>query len=570
MNKFLLILFVPLFMIACSGEKVNEKKEWKTMDLLNEVRATQQVDHALNTIDSLEKAGVITPPSSDYWRALVCDAVWRYRLAGYYYKRAFDAYEEPIRDWHGYAEAGYRLACMQENMQNYDEALRTALLLVNKADSLDAAGIVGFPRTTHAFLFNFIADCQLKNGQDEEAKRNSLKAYEVLTGGDTDDKSNRMIMCSDLVNTFLKVGDLDEADRWMNRLEEVHHEFEGETNGNPHLDDLALEYKKCISLLRASILLARGKSAEATIAYESVKDSAMMRHPANLECAVHYLMTAGRYDEAIAFMNRIDTLSPATERPRVTFSVIRDRMIPRFDANMKAGHLDEALAIAKNICQAIDTAMILQNRNDVSELSVIYETQQKDCALEQKEAEMKLHLIIIGGLALMLVVAMIAMWRVFIAKQRLHEKNRQLFDTIRQMERKEDEKQASVMKEKSLSNESASHMLYRRLLELMLNDRPYTDCDLKREDLAQMLGTNYNYVADAIREFNDGQSLGDFLDDWRIRYASELLSDTDEPVGLIIDKSGFQSRSHFNILFREKFKMTPSEYRVIAKEKQCR
>ncbi|MBQ8460978.1 MAG: hypothetical protein IJ543_01005 [Bacteroidales bacterium] len=32
--------------------------------------------------------------------------------------------------------------------------------------------------------------------------------------------------------------------------------------------------------------------------------------------------------------------------------------------------------------------------------------------------------------------------------------------------------------------------------------------------------------------------------------------------------SGFRSRSHFNTLFRDKFKLTPSEYSRVAKEKK--
>lgn len=52
-----------------------------------------------------------------------------------------------------------------------------------------------------------------------------------------------------------------------------------------------------------------------------------------------------------------------------------------------------------------------------------------------------------------------------------------------------------------------------------------------------------------------------------IRYAAQLVATTNDPVGLIVEQSGFSSRSHFNTLFREKFKMTPSEYRNIAKEK---
>jgi AraC-like DNA-binding protein len=90
---------------------------------------------------------------------------------------------------------------------------------------------------------------------------------------------------------------------------------------------------------------------------------------------------------------------------------------------------------------------------------------------------------------------------------------------------------------------------------------------LSRDSLAQMLATNYNAVAAAIRECADGQTIGDFLDDWRIRHAAQLVATTNDPVGLIVEQSGFSSRSHFNTLFREKFKMTPSEYRNIAKEK---
>ena len=101
----------------------------------------------------------------------------------------------------------------------------------------------------------------------------------------------------------------------------------------------------------------------------------------------------------------------------------------------------------------------------------------------------------------------------------------------------------------------------------MKEQQPYTNSDLNRETLAQILGTNYNLLADAIRECTGGMTLSDFLDDWRIRHAAQMLADTDEPVGLVTEASGFASRSHFNTLFREKFKMTPTEYRKVAKEK---
>lgn len=62
------------------------------------------------------------------------------------------------------------------------------------------------------------------------------------------------------------------------------------------------------------------------------------------------------------------------------------------------------------------------------------------------------------------------------------------------------------------------------------------------------------------------QIIGDFIDDWRIRHAAQMLTNTKEPVGIITEMSGVASRSHFNTIFREKSKMTPSEYLNVAKE----
>ena len=100
----------------------------------------------------------------------------------------------------------------------------------------------------------------------------------------------------------------------------------------------------------------------------------------------------------------------------------------------------------------------------------------------------------------------------------------------------------------------------------MQDDKPYTNSKLKREDLAKMLATNYNNVAEAIKECSNGQTLSEFLDGFRLKHAARMLAKLDEPIGLISEMSGFQSRAHFNALFREKYKMTPSEYRNVIQE----
>lgn len=85
----------------------------------------------------------------------------------------------------------------------------------------------------------------------------------------------------------------------------------------------------------------------------------------------------------------------------------------------------------------------------------------------------------------------------------------------------------------------------------MKEQQPYTNSDLNRETLAQILGTNYNLLADAIRECTGGMTHSDFLDDWRIRHAAQMLDDTDEPVGLVRGERFRQPQSLQHPLPRE-------------------
>ena len=562
MKKILLMIAVLGLMTACSQKKEMTEARGEAIELLREVCATKQVDHTLQVIDSLEQAGEMRPPVSDYWRGLVYDMGWRYRLAGYYYQRAFDAYKEPVKDWKGYAQTGYRLACMKNNMQDHDECLRIATRLVAQADSLQQAGSQAFPRSIHAFLISLIASYQ----QPDEANSNCLRAYEVLTGGHESDAVDRIVMCSENVERFTDAGDLDAAEEWLERAEEELSILRQQMAAGREVRACVVEYRKRLALLQAIILQARGNEAEAAKVYNAMaNDSQMLLEPANLEVSVRYLMAAGRHEEALTFMNRIDTLSPPSERPHITFDIISSRMVPRYEALLKGGHNAEALATATDICKAIDSALTAQKQNDAAELAVIYESNLKDRALEQKETTEYIHLIIILGLVLLLGISGVALWHILMVQRRLNEKNRQLFASVQQMIDKEQqaEQQLQALPQEELT---AVQKLYLRICQLMDDERPYTNAELSREDLAQCLGTNYKYVADAIRECSDGMTITDFLNHHRLGYAAQLLATTNEPVTLISDIVGFNNRSYFYRLFREHYKLTPTEYRKVAKE----
>lgn len=94
--------------------------------------------------------------------------------------------------------------------------------------------------------------------------------------------------------------------------------------------------------------------------------------------------------------------------------------------------------------------------------------------------------------------------------------------------------------------------LYQRICKLMEEDEIFTDPSANHETLARILGTNVTYIYDALRECAGITP-------------ADLLTCSEEPVGLIIEMSGITNRSTFNRLFREYYSMSPTEYRQAAR-----
>lgn len=58
-----------------------------------------------------------------------------------------------------------------------------------------------------------------------------------------------------------------------------------------------------------------------------------------------------------------------------------------------------------------------------------------------------------------------------------------------------------------------------------------------------------------------GKSFIQYVKEFRISYASKMLSDTEMPIAQICSESGYNNLANFNFYFKSIMKMTPSEYR---------
>ena len=183
--------------------------------------------------------------------------------------------------------------------------------------------------------------------------------------------------------------------------------------------------------------------------------------------------------------------------------------------------------------------------------------------LNEAKAEALLHRIISISAVLIILLIVYLLWRSYRYNKVLLEKNRRLVEEIEQRER-EERQTIEQLKAEPQENLTAEQQLFRRICDLMDGkDHIYTDAELDRSRLAQLLGTNEHYVTDAISACTNGKNLNGFLNEYRLRYATRLLATTDDSISVIAELSGF-SRSSFFRIFSDAYGMSPSDYRKVA------
>lgn len=477
------------------------------------------------------------------------------RLAELYYGKAYETMKEnPAEDWWLYAEAGFRYAHMLSNRGDLELAVAVLGEILARAQGNDE-----FPAAQLSTLLTKMAYCQRKLNQFDAAKQTYAKAYEARVkelGGECTGNINMVILCDCVFLSTFEMGEYADAEQWLCRADAELEAFV------PH-GDLALieEYRGLHALYRVRLLQATGHATEAAAVYATIPRSRLLT-PMGSIMAAEYLMAAERYDEAADMYAAIDTAFGSFNPSHITFDIVHEELAPRYTALRRAGRTANALAAADSIVSAIDSALAWQKRSDAAELAVIYQTHEKDLALEKSNARATVYRLLAMGALLLLLMTGYILWHVSRDKRILAEKNRLLYEQIRQREEAEDKE---FKRQQSQPSETLTHnqLIYRSLCELMQNPDVFTDADTNHETLARLVGTNYKYVYDALRECA-GITPADFINQHRIRHAALLLATTDDPIGLIAEQCGFTNRSTFARLFRNHYSMTPTDYRHAA------
>ena len=82
------------------------------------------------------------------------------------------------------------------------------------------------------------------------------------------------------------------------------------------------------------------------------------------------------------------------------------------------------------------------------------------------------------------------------------------------------------------------------------------------EDMAEMAGFTATYFSELFRE-TTGTTFSAYLNNIRMEEAKRLLRDTDEPVYMVAEKTGYKDPKFFSRQFRKSVGVKPADYRKI-------
>ncbi len=273
-----------------------------------------------------------------------------------------------------------------------------------------------------------------------------------------------------------------------------------------------------------------------------------------------YYAAAGQYDRAIdidrknlALLEEVgDSVSVATIKAHLS------------EVLFNAGRFEESAEMYREL-------LVLKNKiNDeelahrLDELRTVYEVDVLTSQAHAANVRLLYSIVILSLLAIVIGI-------LIVYQHRLKQKNRALYHSILAInEAKFREKQSSKSPEESPMEEPADRdeAIYRKVCSLMDSEHIFKDPSLNRESLSKAIGSNTRYLSNAIKLYS-GMTINDYINDYRLSYAAVLLSVNPQmSIGDVETESGFSSRTTFSRLFKNKYGMSPSEYKRIARE-QC-
>ncbi|MBQ8656736.1 MAG: AraC family transcriptional regulator [Prevotella sp.] len=257
-----------------------------------------------------------------------------------------------------------------------------------------------------------------------------------------------------------------------------------------------------------------------------------------------YLTSRGRYSEAFDIQQRY--VSWVREKKGPWTAAERTSKYSMAEAAAAMGRSDEAYQLLRESYEINDTLQARQAEENAQELDAVYQSQLKS----EQTSRLRLWVIVLGGLLAVLTVGALTLH----LRRVRRRKNRAIIQVVKNLAPASKENE-----DNKNEDETARFAAFDRAVE---QGRLYTQPDLSREMLAELMGVDRTTFSRIVREQSGSQNMNEYLNRKRLRLAEQLLRQhPNYTVQAVMHDSGFSSKSNFIRLFREAYGITPSEFR---------
>ena len=200
-----------------------------------------------------------------------------------------------------------------------------------------------------------------------------------------------------------------------------------------------------------------------------------------------------------------------------------------------------------------------------------YHAYEQQMEIQQREAEASRNLILaVGAIILALLAAGFAVY--YFRQQRIiRKKNRVLVEQMNEAviykKRYESQDTPQVPQEDKPLDAMASDELSKHLRAVILRERLYLSAQFDRQAAIDYFHLSKERIGAAFSQGSEFPTIADFINHCRLEYAKELLAvSPDMTIDDIASASGFSTRRTFSRLFKERYSVTPTEFRSQNKD----
>ena len=282
---------------------------------------------------------------------------------------------------------------------------------------------------------------------------------------------------------------------------------------------------------------------------------------------VDYLRKSGRYHETIPVYQTL--IQQVREHGDTLGEIMNTAKWGLAWVYKKTGRYQQAAKLFSQVLEIQDTLKSRQARKSAQELAAVYHAQEQELALEQEKSENALNRMV--NIIVLVVLLGVAVYTYTVVRQKrtINLKNQSLATQISEAMKYKDLYQEEMAKKNTSPsdisdlNTLTDEQLFQHINDIIVHERLFLDSRFERQTIMDRFQLSKERVGAIFAKGSQYAKLTDYTQELRLEYSTMLLSDNpDKSISQVADESGFSSYSYYCKCFRQRFGMTPSEFRL--------